>query len=210
MYLYGCDKIEGSRFGCRVARVPSDGLHERSAYEFWDGSGWNPDIERAVFALDGPNGGLSVSWNPWLHRYLAVYLAGYSNEVLMRTAERPEGPWSAPVVAFRGVPPAARGVNYGAFEHPELSSDGGRDLVVTYFHPLGPLQGEIRVSGFGSGSDGVRVRRGDDRGAGRARAGSGRRSPTGGTSETPRTAGTWSRSCSPRCGRRSFAPTRSP
>jgi len=145
VYLYGCDKIEGVRFGCRVARVPSDDLHDRSAWEFWDGSEWTSDLGRAVFAMEGPNGGLSVSWNPWLGRFLAVYMPGYTNEVVFRTADRPEGPWSAPVVAFRGAEPAAGAVNYGAFEHPELSTDGGRSLVVTYFHPLGPLQGEIRV-----------------------------------------------------------------
>jgi len=145
VYLYGCDKVGTVRFACRVARVSSDALHDRSAYEFWDGSDWTANLADASFALDGPNGGLSVSWNPWLGRFLAVYLAGYTNQVVMRTAERPQGPWSDPVVAFSGVPPAAGGVNYGAFEHPELSSDGGRDVVVTYFHALGPLQGEIRV-----------------------------------------------------------------
>jgi hypothetical protein len=143
--MYGCDRIEGERFGCRVAQVPADEMHDRSAWRFWDGAAWTPDVGGAEFVLDGPNGGLSVSWNDHLQRYLAVYLQGFTNTVFLRTAQQPQGPWSAPVVAFRGRPAPAGMVNYGAFEHPELAVDGGRVLTVTYFHPLGAFRGEIRV-----------------------------------------------------------------
>jgi len=144
VYLYGCARIEGPRFGCRVARAPLAGIHDRSAYEFWDGTEWTDDAGRAVFVLDGPSGGPSVSWNPWLEKYLAVYTLGLTNRVMMRTADRPEGPWSEPVEAFVGAPTEGA-FNYAAFEHPELAREDGRVVTITYFHPLGGFRGEFRI-----------------------------------------------------------------
>jgi hypothetical protein len=145
VFLYGCHRIDRQAFGCDVARVPATDVRDRTAYEFWDGARWSPDVRRAAVALEGPSGGPSVSWNPWLGSYLAVYSQPFSNRVLMRTAPQPQGPWSAPVVAFTGVTPSSSNADYAAFEHPELATDGGRTVVVTYFHPLGPFRGEIRL-----------------------------------------------------------------
>ncbi len=145
VFVHACGPMEGLLFGCRVARVPARDIHVRSAYRFWDGSRWTADVRAAVFTLRGPSGGLSVSWNQWLGRYLAVYNQGLTNRFMCRTAPRPQGPWSRPVLAFTGraTPPGT--VNYAAFEHPELARGGGRTVTISYFHPLGPLAGEIRL-----------------------------------------------------------------
>jgi hypothetical protein len=145
VYLYGCHRVDRQGFGCDVARVPDADTRDRAAYEFWDGAAWSPDVRRAAVALEGPSGGPSVSWNPWLGSYLAVYSQPISNRVLMRTAPQPEGPWSSPVLAFTGETPSGQTADYAAFEHPELATDDGRTVVVTYFHPLGPFRGEIRM-----------------------------------------------------------------
>jgi hypothetical protein len=145
VYLYGCDRIEGVRFGCRVARAPSAGIHDRSAYTFWDGSRWSGDVADAAFSLEGPSGAPSVSWNRWLGSYLAVYALGLTSRVMMRMAPRPEGPWSDPVEAFVGLPTQPNTANYAALEHPELSTDGGRTVAITYFHPVGQFRGEFRL-----------------------------------------------------------------
>ncbi len=151
VYLYGCHRTDRQGFGCDVARVSETAVHDRAAYEFWDGAGWSPRVRRAAVVLPGPSGGPSVSWNGWLGVYLAVYSQPLSNRVLMRTAPRPEGPWSAPVVAFTGEPPGGTSADYAAFEHPELSTDGGRSITISYFHPLGPFRGEIRLVRVGLG-----------------------------------------------------------
>jgi hypothetical protein len=143
--LFGCTRMAEQRFGCRLARAPTGDLDERSAYEFWNGTEWTDDDGDAAFVLEGPSGGPSISWNPWLDRYLAVYTLGLSNRVMMRTAEQLEGPWSEPVEAFVGAPTEGGAVNYAAFEHPELSTDGGRTITITYFHPLGEFRGEFRI-----------------------------------------------------------------
>ena len=145
LYVHGCAQIEGFRFGCRLARVPSNDLHDRSAYTFWDGEGWSRDYKSAAFTLEGPADNVTVSFNEWLGSYLAVYSKPLTNQVVMRTAPAPQGPWSEEVTAFSGLPPPPDSLNYGGFEHPELSRDGGRTIVISYFHPLGPLQGEIRL-----------------------------------------------------------------
>ena len=85
-----------------------------------------------------------MSWNPWLGKYLAVYTLGLTNRVMMRTAFRPEGPWSEPVEAFVGAPTEGA-FNYAAFEHPELAREDGRVVTITYFHPLGGFRGEFRI-----------------------------------------------------------------
>jgi hypothetical protein len=145
VYLYGCHRVDRPGFGCDVARVRTAEVHDPAAYEFWDGAAWSPAVRRAAVVLAGPSGGPSVSWNAWLGSYLAVYSQPFSNRVLMRTAPRPEGPWSAPVLAFTGRPPGGPTADYAAFEHPELSTDGGRAVTIGYFHPLGPFRGEIRL-----------------------------------------------------------------
>jgi hypothetical protein len=94
--------------------------------------------------LTGPSGGLSVSWNRSLGRYLAIYNLGLTNRVEFRTAPSPTGPWSASSTLFTGLDAPAGTYDYAAFEHPELSHDGGRLLTVTYVHPLASRRAEIR------------------------------------------------------------------
>jgi hypothetical protein len=143
--LYGCARIAGFRYGCRLTRVPVDDLHDRGAYTFWNGDGWSDDVHEAAFTLEGPTDNVTVSYNEWLGQFLAVYSRPLTNQVVMRTAPAPEGPWSDEVVAFEGLPPPPNSLDYGGFEHPELATDGGRSIVISYFHPIGPLQGEIRL-----------------------------------------------------------------
>jgi len=145
VYVYGCARIEGLQLGCRVARTTVTDIGERSAYRFWDGSGWSSKVGSAVVTLPGPSGGLSVSWNPWLGRYLSVYNLALTNRVEMRTALSPEGPWSRPVTAFTGRSTDPGRLNNLAFEHPELASDGGRTVTISYTHPVGARGGEIRL-----------------------------------------------------------------
>jgi hypothetical protein len=86
-----------------------------------------------------------VSWNSHLGAFLAVHSVIFSDQVVFHRAPRPEGPWSAPQLLFVGRHPP-EGNNYAAREHPELASEGGRTLFVTYAHPLGGFHGDVRVA----------------------------------------------------------------
>jgi hypothetical protein len=136
-----------------LARVPHGQYRDRSAYTFWDGSSWSGDdmaARQLVLNGDGAEagGGLagsSVSFNPYLHKYLMVHSEAFKNDLMLRTADRPEGPWSTPTHV--DVPDAVDSIfgNYCAREHPEFRSADGRTIYLTYSRATGPLRGDIPV-----------------------------------------------------------------
>jgi hypothetical protein len=147
LYLYGTSNDGSSDLPVVMARVPLAQLADRSAYRFWDGKAWSADVASVRPIMSWVPGEMTISYNAWLGGYLAVHSGPFSNDVLMRTAPRPEGPWSAPIVAVKGIAPPQGGNDYAGKEHPELASDGGRIVVVSYAHPTGGfLAGEVRVA----------------------------------------------------------------
>jgi|GEM_PF-1965919 len=149
VYVYACHQDGPLSTVCLVARAPLARVEERPAYQFWDGKQWTPDIGRSQPVLYSPVGNFSVSWNPYLSRFIAVYSPFFSNDVVVCTANYPEGPWSQAVVMFTGMPLPANSDtlvrNSDGREHPELATNGGRTVVVSYTHPTGPLKSEIRL-----------------------------------------------------------------
>ena len=145
LYAYGCSRTRALTVGCEVARVLKSELASRGAYRFWDGARWVRTIKEAKPVLTGEMAGFSISWNAYLHKYIAVYSELFTNRVLMKTADRPEGPWSGqPVFLFSGLTPVGPDAyDYAGREHVELSQDGGKVILVTYTHPLGALRAEI-------------------------------------------------------------------
>ncbi len=144
VYLYGLIAINGSR-GVGVARAPEGQVRSHSAYETWNGSAWVANLQAAAGVLDGVPGELAVSWNDHLQQYAAVHSLGLSNQVVLRLADKPEGPWGEPITLFTGQTPA-QGVDYAGRQHPELEQEDGRIIFVSYYHPLpGFLRGEVRL-----------------------------------------------------------------
>ncbi len=141
VYVYG---VVSKSQAVAVARVPLSDVADRSAYRFWNGSDWGTDPLAAKTVIGGVPGEVTVSYNAYLRRYLAVHSEVISNRIVMQSADRPEGPWSDPVPMFTGLPTSS-GTNYAAREHPELAADGGRRVMVSYAHPLGPLSLEMRL-----------------------------------------------------------------
>jgi transcriptional regulator with XRE-family HTH domain len=141
LYIYECGDD-----GCRVARAPLAQAGERSEYEAYGHGQWLTNVRDAQPILCCPAGDpfepdLSVSWNPYLERFLAVYSERVTHRVVIRTALRPEGPWSEASEAFPDT--AIRGS--GAKEHPELATDGGRKIVLSYSHSLEGMEAELRL-----------------------------------------------------------------
>jgi hypothetical protein len=68
------------------------------------GGRWSSSVDDAVPVFDGLDI-LSVSWNTYLQRYVAVYSALFSDDVMIRTSPNPEGPWSDGIVAFTAKQP---------------------------------------------------------------------------------------------------------
>lgn len=145
LFVFGCDR-EGTEKPCRLARVPLEMALDREKWRFYSDQGaWTADIQKSAPVFFG-NDILSVSYNPYLGRFLAVYAQPMSRSVMLRTAQAPQGPWSAPAVAFDAKPPASEtGWIYDALEHPEYAEEEGRRIFVTYSRQTGPESFEQRL-----------------------------------------------------------------
>lgn len=148
VYAYGPMRGANNR-QYAVARAPLNQARERAAYRFFSGADWVADVALATGVMRDIPGVVSVSYNAHLRQFLAVHSAPLSNRVVMRSAPRPEGPWSEPLDMFTGMPPTntgGLGVNYAGVEHSELAQDAGRRVFVSYHRPLaGFLRGEMRL-----------------------------------------------------------------
>jgi Domain of unknown function (DUF4185) len=145
VHLYACDPSGTLGSDCRVARAPVDMAQAAAAWMVWDGTAWNADLTAGQPVLHGAPGDLSVSWNDHAGAFIAVHSAIFSDDVVLHTAPRPEGPWTDARPLLVGAHHAGT-TNYAAKEHPELATDGGRTLFVTYAHPLGGFDEAVRVA----------------------------------------------------------------
>jgi hypothetical protein len=136
IFLYACE----TSGACRVARAPLSSATQRSAYQFWTGSGWSSDVSHAKLDVPGSTSGFSVAWNEAMGKFVSATSPGFSNQVFLRTSPAPEGPWSDAVLAW-----TAPSAIYAVYQHPELQLDGGRRIRISYSRPTGNFAGEIRL-----------------------------------------------------------------
>ncbi len=144
IYSYGCQK-DSTIFKCKITRVLPSEITKRASYFFWDGIKWNQDINSAKVIMQGPAGMMSVSWNQYLHKFLALYSQPISNKIMLSTADQPQGPWSKSIVAFEGEKPA-QSYDYAAVQHREFDKDNGKTILISYDRPGSALfQGQIKL-----------------------------------------------------------------
>lgn len=128
LHAFACDS-DGDGFSppCYLARVDPAAVTVRSAWRFWDGSGWSADAGAKVSLFSGAPS-LTVARNAHLGKWTAIYGRPLSNQVLIRTADALTGPWSEAKLLFTASkdPEGAYDANW----HPEF--DRGAELYVTY------------------------------------------------------------------------------
>jgi len=146
-YFFECEQ-QGFGFHCKVGRAPLASVTNRSAFEFWNGTAYVSDVTQAAFFINGVGAGLTISWNAWLGRWLAVYSKVLSDDVALRAADHLEGPWTDAEVIIPGAQfvQGDAGTNYLAREHAELQAQQGRELVIGYAHPLANFGGACRLA----------------------------------------------------------------
>lgn len=144
LYAYGCGTpANGNDKGCRLGKVAPSSAQDVNAWTFYAGNGnWSSQLGDAVSVFTGSSI-MSVSWNDFLQQYIAVYSPPFSQNVMMRTAPNPEGPWSSEVVAFVAMQPVQGNV-YDAHAHSEYDTKGG-EIFVTYSRSTGAFTSEIRL-----------------------------------------------------------------
>jgi hypothetical protein len=123
---------------CIVARVPRDQVDQRSAYQVraqrpdgsWD---WDNDLTKGTRVIEDVGGDLSVSWNEYLQKFLAVHSGSLGGPVILQTADAVEGPWTKVAEVALPAPPAY--FNFGAREHASVVQSCGTRIIVSYFEP---------------------------------------------------------------------------
>jgi len=146
VYVYGCGvATNGLDKGCRLGRVDPSSAQERSAWMFYAGNGnWSSQLSDAVPVFAGDDI-MSVSWNSFLQRYVAVYSAVFSQNVMIRTSPNPEGPWSGETLAFVAMTPSNGNV-HDAHAHAEYDVNGGQTIFVSYSRDTpAPFSSEVRL-----------------------------------------------------------------
>ncbi len=130
-YVYSFGTPSGRSGSAYVSRVPENAVLDLSQYEYWSKPWWNFSgggswVAKSPWAatpvISAPVSEMSAQYNDYLNKYIVLYTDG-SNNVVMRTADNPQGPWSASqtLVTSTQLP----GGIYAPFIHPWSA---GRDL----------------------------------------------------------------------------------
>jgi hypothetical protein len=117
-YLYSYGTPPGRGGAAYVARVLPGYVPAPNKYEYWNSAqnAWVPTNPAAATpAIPGPVGEMSAQYNTYLKQYLVLYGNG-ANDVVMRTAPAPQGPWGPEqlLVPSMQIP----GGIYAPFLHP--------------------------------------------------------------------------------------------
>jgi hypothetical protein len=125
-YVYAYGTTPGRGGAPFLSCVPENSVADLAAYEYYTPFGWLKSMPfLAIQVVWAPGSEMSVAWNDYLKKFVMLYTDTFSN-VVMRTADKPEGPWSlsTTIVSTTAVP----GGIYAPFIHPWST---GRDLYFT-------------------------------------------------------------------------------
>ncbi|MFZ0834307.1 MAG: DUF4185 domain-containing protein [Mycobacterium sp.] len=125
-YVYAYGTTPGRGGAPFLSRVPENSVADLAAYEYFTPFGWLRNMPfLAIQVVWAPGSEMSVAWNDYLKKFVMLYTDSFSN-VVMRTADKPEGPWSlsTKIVSSTDVP----GGIYAPYVHPWST---GRDLYFT-------------------------------------------------------------------------------
>lgn len=138
LYLYGVVQDKEGTQNCYLAKVRQNKIEELNEYQYYTGAGnWSDNIEEAEVLLSGMPNELSVSYNNYLNKYLAVHSLDLTGKIVGRTAEKPWGPWSEPVELYQVQVEREKELPYPTLiyagkEHPFLSKENGKIIYATY------------------------------------------------------------------------------
>jgi hypothetical protein len=112
-YIYSYGTPAGRAGTAYVSRVAEADILDKTKYQYWNGTSWTPGNPAAAkpilpssttssfFGLIKTTtyptvSEMSVQYNSYEKKYIMLY-GDKSNNIVMRKADSPEGPWSAPV-----------------------------------------------------------------------------------------------------------------
>lgn len=123
-YIYQFGTPNG-RFGAAfLARVLPQDILDLTKYEYSTqdpAEPWSTDVAKSKSVVPEPVSEMSVAWNDYLQRYVMMYGNEEQLALVARTAENPEGPWSAPTTLLNPLETA--GGIYAPYIHPITSGN---------------------------------------------------------------------------------------
>jgi len=134
IYIYGVEfrKKENDRY-MLLGRVPEEQILNFDTWEFYSKGQWEKDFRKADRLCNHFGAEYSVSFHPFLNKYITVYTElGMSEKIMLRTSVKPEGPWSKQEEIYK-TPEIGWDKEYFCYagrSHVELS--GLNDLLVSY------------------------------------------------------------------------------
>lgn len=136
-YLWGCLMT-----GMFLARVKPAAIADLAEYEYLVEAPtlrqpdrqpkWSRQFAPTAPLFDSVPNEMSAAYNPHLRRFVAFHSLQRENKIVMRTAEQLEGPWSEPIVVYEPQRKDAADLIYAVKEHPELATEEGRIVYVTF------------------------------------------------------------------------------
>ncbi|KIL38447.1 carbohydrate-binding protein [Gordoniibacillus kamchatkensis] len=126
--------VPAGRFGgVKLMKVDERRIEDLSQYRYFAGTGkdgapvWSPDLAKAVTVIDDTVGELSVIWNPYLERWIMMYLKEGTG-IVMREGLTPWGPWNEAItVVNKNDYPGL----YAPFLNPKYMENGGKTVYFT-------------------------------------------------------------------------------
>jgi len=136
IYIYGIDEEKKLGFLNRfmtVARVDEATIGDYDTWRFYRDGAWQDDWIKSGRIFNGIATEYSVSYQPSLKKFIVVYTEnGMSENILIRLADHPWGPWSDPATIYR-CPEAGWDSSYFCYAakgHPSLSKPN--ELIIAY------------------------------------------------------------------------------
>jgi len=130
IYMFGASEPEHDLYLARLS-LAALGRGQFGALEWWAGDGWKTAKSSRRPVIGAVSTEFSVQRNPRGKGFLEVNSQGFgATEIVLRSAPRLEGPWSAAVKVYR--PPESDAPDafvYAGKAHVELT---GADMVLTY------------------------------------------------------------------------------
>ncbi|QEC52577.1 uncharacterized protein DUF4185 [Anseongella ginsenosidimutans] len=128
VYVYG---IRGKAKNLVVARVLPENFEDFSRWKYWDGKGWNADMQKSAMVAHRLSNELSVSALPDGRYALVFQQDGIGRVVGLRLGLRPEGPFGPVIKLWECTESQQKNIIvYNAKVHPALSKPG--ELLISY------------------------------------------------------------------------------
>jgi hypothetical protein len=131
IYLWA---IPAGRFGgVQLMKVDERFIEDINQYKYFAGLDdrdepiWSTEMDEAITIVEGNVGELSVIWNPYLERWIMMYLKEGTG-VVMHEGITPWGPWSDPITV---IPKEEYPGLYGPYMNEKYLEDNGKTIYFT-------------------------------------------------------------------------------